>query len=255
MLLSLSSIKSKYKNFPTKVLHLGAHLGEEANEYHKNGITDVIWIEGNTDLIEKLNEKLEKHPLNSKIYNVMISLEDKKELNFNITDFDQSSSVLELGLTEKFHKTKIIKSEKVVGRRLENFFFENTISLEGYRFLAIDLQGYELQAIKSMGMHLNNFDFIMTEVNLKELYKECTLITHLDHYLKNFGFVREKTTVNENFWGDALYVRHQNKSKLSHIFKIQNLLNIQYYLAQSNIKNLNRSFKNLLYNLYYKIKK
>lgn len=254
MLLPFSQLKKKYKNFPSKILHLGAHLAEEAEEYSANGITDVIWVEGNAGLIDGLKNKLQNYPLNSKIYNVMISEKDKEEIIFNITDFDQSSSILEPALTQKLHKTKVVETQKIIGRRLDNYFLENAISLDDYKLMAIDLQGYELHAIKSLGNLLNNFDFIMTEINLKELYKNCTLLRDLDFFLANHGFVRKETFVNENFWGDALYVRQSNTSGFNFVTDILNKCNIQYYYTISSGKYFYRTLKSHFYTIYYKLK-
>ncbi|WP_312823961.1 hypothetical protein [Epilithonimonas sp.] len=142
MLLSLPYLKKKYPNFPTKILHLGAHLAEEAEEYSANDITDVIWVEGNSKLVDGLKTKLQNYPINSQIYNIMISEKDREEIIFNITDFDQSSSILEPALTQKLHKTKIVETQKIVGRRLDSYFLENSIVLNDYKLMVIDLQGY-----------------------------------------------------------------------------------------------------------------
>ncbi|MFC0343552.1 FkbM family methyltransferase [Epilithonimonas hispanica] len=253
MLLSLPYLKKMYPNFPTKILHLGAHLAEEAEEYSANDITDVIWVEGNSKLVDGLKTKLQNYPINSQIYNIMISEKDKEEIIFNITDFDQSSSILEPALTQKLHKTKIVETQKIVGRRLDSYFLENSIVLNDYRLMVIDLQGYELYAIKSLGKLLNNFDFIMAEINLKELYKNCTLLRDLDVFLANHGFVRKETFVNENFWGDALYVR-TNITGFSFVSNILNKFNIQYYNFISSRKHFHRALKSFAYTIYYKIK-
>lgn len=254
MLLSFSHLKKKYSNFPTKVLHLGAHLAEEADDYSQNGITDVIWVEGNSELINDLKQKLQNYDLNSQIHNVMISEKDKAEIIFNITDFDQSSSILEPSLTEKLHKTKVVETRKVIGRRLDNYFQENNISLSQYKLMAIDLQGYELYAIKSLGNLLDNFDFIMTEINLRELYKNCTLLKDLDRFLLTKGFVRKETFVNESFWGDALYFRKSNQSLSSNFMSFRIHINIHYYNLISVFKHCKRAIKSCAYTFYYKFK-
>lgn len=254
MLLSFSHLKNKYPNFPTKILHLGAHLAEEADDYAANGITDVIWVEGNAGLIDGLKTKLENYEMNSQIHNIMISEKDKEEIIFNITDFDQSSSILEPALTQKFHKTTVVKTQKVIGRRLEDYFQENQISLSGYKLVNLDLQGYELPALKSFGNLLENFDFIMTEINLKELYKNGTLLKELDRFLLQRGFVRKETFVTGNFWGDALYVRKSNRSILSFVTKQTSRFNIKYYLIISSCKYYYRLMISHAYNVYYKFK-
>jgi hypothetical protein len=54
-------------------------------------------------------------------------------------------------------------------------------------------------------------DFIVSEVNIEELYEGCCLIDDLDSYLLNFDFKRVKTILWDNGsvgWGDALYIKN-----------------------------------------------
>jgi hypothetical protein len=80
-------------------------------------------------------------------------------------------------------------------------------------YLNIDVQGYELEVLKGI-RNLDEIKYIKTEVNRKELYKNCVLVDDLDRYLAQYNFVRVKTiwwqlTVP---WGDAIYI---NKNLLS----------------------------------------
>jgi hypothetical protein len=40
------------------VLHVGAHLGEEAAEYYKHGVKRSLWIDANSDLLSQLQKNL-----------------------------------------------------------------------------------------------------------------------------------------------------------------------------------------------------
>ena len=39
-----------------------------------------------------------------------------------------------------------------------------------------------------MEKHLKNIDYIYTEVNVEEVYKNCDKMEDLTNYLSNFGF-------------------------------------------------------------------
>ena len=51
MYIKIKEIKSRYSPNIKGILHLGAHHGEEAQEYYEAGYEQVIWIEGNPDLM------------------------------------------------------------------------------------------------------------------------------------------------------------------------------------------------------------
>jgi FkbM family methyltransferase len=215
MYISMRDIKNKYGLKIGGIIHLGAHLGEEAKDYSDIGCEKVIWIEGNPSLIQELKSNVSIYDQNS-VYNVLISDIDKSKVIFNITEFSQSSSVLDLGITKEIHDTKIKERRELTARRIDSFFSENNINWHPYNFLNIDLQGYELTALKSMGALLDNIDWIYTEVNSRSLYKNCTLLDELDLFLLKNGFKRVELHMTDWYWGDALYKR-ESISRMDYI--------------------------------------
>ena len=77
-----------------------------------------------------------------------------------------------------------------------------------YNFINIDVQGYELEVFKGGKDTLNNIDYITTEVNRDEVYKDCAKIEELDTYLGDYGFQRVETTWDGGTWGDAFYIKN-----------------------------------------------
>ena len=65
----------------------------------------------------------------------------------------------------------------------------------------------ELEEFKGFENLLNDFDFIYCEVNEKELYVGCPLITDIDEYLNSFNFKRVLTNITGHGWGDAFYIK------------------------------------------------
>jgi FkbM family methyltransferase len=208
MYITMQDIKSRYQADLKGVLHLGAHLGEEAKDYSAVNCPRVIWIEGNPALIGELKANVSVYPDNA-VFNVLISDKDKSKVIFNITEFSQSSSILDLGITKQVHDTKVIERKELTARRIDAFFDENNIDMKGYNFLNIDLQGYELTALKSMGQLLDNIDWVYTEVNSRRLYKHCALLDDLDLFLLKKGFKRVELYMTGWHWGDALYKRER----------------------------------------------
>jgi hypothetical protein len=128
-----------------------------------------------------------------------------------------SSSLLDFGSHLKHHKGIVmVEKRKRKTKRLDTFIEENQIPIDKLNFLNVDIQGTELRAIKSLGKYINKIDFIMTEVNIEYVYKDCTILKDLDDFLHNNGFSRVEIKIYGNCgWGDAFYIRNdicnQNK--------------------------------------------
>jgi len=75
---------------------------------------------------------------------------------------------------------------KVNGTRLDTFIDENKI--KNVDLLCIDLQGYELNAIKSLGVHLNKVKYIITECSIISSYTNGANFTELNEYLTTYNF-------------------------------------------------------------------
>jgi hypothetical protein len=99
--------------------------------------------------------------------------------------------------------------------KLDNIEFNR----EDYNFINIDIQGYELEALRGMIKQLKHVDYIYTEINTSDVYKDCAHVTDLDRFLGDFGFRRVATKVTNEGWGDAFYSR-KNKSLLTAKFKL-----------------------------------
>lgn len=214
MLIPLDELTKEYNVALKGVLHLGAHHGQEAEDYATHNAKEVLWVEANADVMDTLNTNLSKYQ-NQKSYNFLISDEDGKSYTFNITNNEQSSSILKLGTHSVKHPTVVnVESREMIGKRLDTFIAEEKIDLSDFNFLNIDLQGAELTALKSLGNHVQQFDYIYTEININHLYVDCPLLSEIDSFLHEHGFIRKATRLfkGEKGWGDALYV----KEKVSH---------------------------------------
>jgi FkbM family methyltransferase len=205
---------SKYWNIsPTGVLHVGAHLGEEALDYEKFGWTPVIWVEAQPSLVEILNSKLD--PSKNKVIEAAVWEEDGVQLKLHVASNSQSSSLLNFGShADSYPAITYISEIDVSTKRLDSIINLNEMP----NFINLDIQGIELSAIKSLGSLFNAVDYIYTEVNNEEVYEGCTLIKELDGYLLAKGFRRVTTRwYLKGGWGDALYIRNTKIKKMSTI--------------------------------------
>lgn len=200
---------------PKGIIHLGAYIGEESNTYNQYGIDNVIWVEANPELIENL--KIKANNPKNKIFCELLSDQDGVETDFKITynthnGTSQSSSVLDLHLHKVYHPhVTHSKTIKLKSKTLDTIFEENNLDGDQYDFMNIDLQGYELPALKGFLKGLKNIQYIYTEVNTDEVYKDCTLIEDLDRFLNDYGFERKHTQMTDWKWGEAFYSKNKIK--------------------------------------------
>ena len=85
-----------------------------------------------------------------------------------------------------YNKKNPQKKIIVNGVRLDTFIDENYI--DNIDLLCIDLQGYELNAIKSLGNHLHKIKYIITECSIVSTYINGSTFKELNEYLTNYNF-------------------------------------------------------------------
>lgn len=205
MIISLKHMINTYSLNIKGVLHIGAHFGQEYDEYVNQGIKDMVFFEP----VKSTYEQLTKNILQSDrvlTFNVALGNENKEvEMFVESVNKGMSSSVLapELHL-KQYPKIKFDKKETVQMCRLDDIVIDRL----KYNFINIDVQGYELEVFKGAVETLDTIDYIYTEVNFQHLYKDCCLVEELDAFLKKFGFLRILTDSSNRTWGDALYKKY-----------------------------------------------
>jgi FkbM family methyltransferase len=207
MIIPLKLLNQKLGLQMRGVLHVGAHECEEQKFYLEEGINNdnIFWVEAMEDKVKLM--KTTKPELN--IYQAVIDNEDDKEVTFNIADNGQSSSILNFGTHAVHHPyVKMIDTKKMKTTKLETFIKNNKIPIEKLNFLNLDIQGKELDALKSMGKYIQYVDYIYTEVNTEKVYENCGLLSEIDLFLSEKGFKRIACQMWGNCgWGDAFYMR------------------------------------------------
>ena len=206
MLIEFSHLCQKYQFTPKGIIHIGAHDLEEMSQYLYRGVSKIVWVEGNPDLVSKNSRRVDG--TNQKLFHGLVYSEDDKEVEFNITNNLQSSSILEFGKHKEYHPhVDLVESRKMTTTRVDSLLEKNEINPEEFDFVNLDIQGVELQALKGFGKYLDNIKYIYTEVNSGEVYKNNDSIEDLDLFLSEFGFKRVETEMTPFEWGDAFYIR------------------------------------------------
>lgn len=196
----------RYSIAPKGILHIGGNRGEEAPVYLELGITKQIWIEANPEIFEQLKQTLSNNP-DALAYNFAIGEADSVPMILHVANnAGQSSSLLPLGTHRKQHPdVHYVKDIPVVMRRIDCLIPE--IVIQEYDFLNMDIQGYELFALRGMAEYLKYFKWLYLEVNLGQVYEGCGDVNQVDEFVGRFGFKRVETKMI-GIWGDALYVKY-----------------------------------------------
>ncbi len=139
-----------------KVLHVGGHLGQEAEYYN-----DVVYVEPMPQYAEELRRRG---------FKVIEGAVGGNELY--VTDYDQASSVCE----PKVHKiVKKIKVKQYDLRDIEH----------GFDVLVLDIQGAELLALKTSNL---KFNYIILEASNTPRYVYSPTKQQIEEYLRTKGF-------------------------------------------------------------------
>ena len=168
------------------VIHVGANYGEEANEYIRNNINNVIWIEPLSFGFNQLKQLQDEY--NHKIFNCAIGNIDG-ELEMYVTSNNVSSSLRDLGTHKYMSPDCIITNKEIVKvYKLDTLISKYNINMSDYNLLNIDTQGTEDQVLEGADKNLANFDALYIEVNDKNVYVGCKTKNEIRSYLKDKGF-------------------------------------------------------------------
>ena len=195
----------KYNITVKGILHIGAHECEELKDYISEGVYPgkIEWIEANNVIAERMRSRGVPN-----IHNFAVDSEEG-EAEFFVTNNGQSSSLLKFGTHEQSYPwCKVTEVQRVQKKRLDTFFKENpSFSVAEHNFWNLDIQGSELNALKSAEEYLNEVDAIYSEINTQYVYQNCGLLQEMDKFLEEKGFKRVKTSMTDAGWGDALWIR------------------------------------------------
>jgi hypothetical protein len=137
---------------------------------------------------------------------------------FNVANNFQSSSVLELGTHAKEHPDIIYDKDlsfKAKTITVKSFYERNNISHpEKYNFWNFDIQGAELMALQGAAEYIKYAKILNLEVNTEKVYKDCPLMSDIDAFLSKYHFQRVLTKITKHGWGDALYIKTNNNTKI-----------------------------------------
>lgn len=191
-----------------RVLHVGAHIGQEAELYAQLGASSVTWVEGNPEVVPRLRAHVE--PLGQRVCEALLSDQSGAIVSFNVTNNEWSSSMLELGTHRLEHPDVVVTHYLDISTiTLDELCGRDDLGV--FDTLVVDVQGAELLVFKGGREALDAVEHVVVEVNEAHLYEGCALLPEIDAFLCDFD--RVETVVNAHGWGDALYRRRSSASR------------------------------------------
>ena len=202
MLLDFANLVKKYNMNIKGVIHIGAHFGQEINLYEQCDIKNIMFFEPVPITFAKLSSNI---GTKAKLFNTALgNIEGEIEMYIETANDGQSSSILEPALhVHQYPHIAFTDKTKVPITKLDNYIEHR----DNYNLINVDVQGYELEVFKGGAKFLEHIDYIISEVNRADVYKNCAKVEELDNFLNDYNFNRVETDWAGNTWGDALYIK------------------------------------------------
>ncbi|MEM1168807.1 MAG: FkbM family methyltransferase [Cyanobacteria bacterium P01_H01_bin.35] len=208
VMLNIKPLCRKYSIKPLGLIHVGAHVGQELGIYREMGFKNILCIEPNPPVFEKLKKNITNEMPNAKAVNCAVS-NTNGETKLYVTSLSPSSSILPLKEHKRIYPSIVESGQITVQcRTLDKLLEEQQLDPSDFNFITIDIQGAELMAFQGSINTLKHIEGINVEVNYKELYEGGAMIEQIDEFLAKEGFKRVATlTAVHPSWGDAFYVK------------------------------------------------
>jgi len=169
----------------TGVIHGGAHLAEEMPEYLAAGVTHTLWIEPQAHLVAEMRRRYESPE--HRFAQCALGAADG-EASLFVASNSQSSSLLKPGayLKAKHPSIGFPKREIVKVGRLDDLIEPAARPL--YQYLVLDLQGYELEALKGATEVLKTLRYVRAEIATSAVYEGCALLGEMMKFMASTGY-------------------------------------------------------------------
>lgn len=187
---------------PRGVLHVGAAMLEEAEDYQAMNVLRVIWVEAMPASLARMARAL---IFEHELYEGIALSDTCGPGILHTTSNECSTSLLPLKRhNDLYPGVKQLEDVATELKRADKLFKR----LNGIDTLVVDVQGMELPVLRGMGKLLSKIKWCWLEVNETELYEGCTLKPELDDWMAKAGFGLSEYFPNmPGEWGDCFFCR------------------------------------------------
>jgi FkbM family methyltransferase len=188
------------------IFELGSRDLVDSRKLQEHYNAEIYAFECNPDCLNICNKKINKfkESVKSKLHLIPKAVSETNDIvsfyPFDLQKYNNmgASSMFKIDFTKRqkscpdYGRPCPQNEIKVPGIRLDTFLESNNIP--NIDLLCMDLQGYELNALKSLGAHLKNIKYIITECQLNSTYDGGVNFKDLDNYLNEYGFQYKSST-------------------------------------------------------------
>lgn len=178
-------IKALVKTDSPIILECGASVGPMISLYLKLFSNPRVYaFEPQPQFVKIIKEKFSGNE-NVKVFQNAVGNKNQK-LKFNVLNRPTASSFMAPTVMNKKYHNEQVDVKKVI--EVEQVRLEDVIKEKEVDFMKLDLQGYEIEALKGAEKLLKNIKVITTEIEFIEEYKGQPLFGDIDVYLRSKGF-------------------------------------------------------------------
>lgn len=200
------------------MVHVGAHQGQEVEQYLRYGFDRIVLIEANPEWCEGLRAKFGSDS-RIRIFNYA-ACDREGEVDLQIhtsrSGSTEPASILPMKrfkeIVATLHTARTIRVPAIT---LPALFQKHALEPGDYNFLNLDIQGAELLALQGAAALLPGMDAVISEVNLVELYEGGPLEEDLVRFMEARGFDKQQAIYHPLYdekstfpaWGECLFVK------------------------------------------------
>lgn len=174
------------KGSKDKVLFIGANDMREIVDY-KHQYKEGLFIEPIPQAFDLLTKNLEEvnnsNGNNFKALQALVTNKDGQVYDFHLynNDLYVSSSIFKMREEEQ-NRLGYKETIKLTSKRMSTIISSFNLNIKDYDVF-VDVQGAELEVLKSFDHHINEIDWLKTEVSTSAIYYDGVLFDELNSFL------------------------------------------------------------------------